>query len=298
MFLKIKNHANHVSVSVNLDKRLVAAGAFSSLAVYLYSRYFERQWVEVTRHKVEIKGLAPSWHGFRFAWMSDLHLGFEPSVEPVKLAFTLAVQEKPDLILLGGDYLDRGRWKPICDELFTILGKSGIPIYGVWGNHDYFGNRLDPHKNFKHLEAHGIHIKVNEVFCLEHNGVPGYFAGLDDSVKGVPEPHTIRAKLPPGTKPLVALCHNPNYVRRLPADFAEIILSGHTHGGQLNPLPLHRNLNWLQYSRGKHHSPFPTGWYEVNGSRLYTGRGVGTTHWGLRFGARPELAIFELCKVS
>ncbi|MEI7555534.1 metallophosphoesterase [Candidatus Chlorohelix sp.] len=294
MFIKTENNHSNVKVTLKLNKAVAIASAISGITALLYARMFERKWLEVTNHRVEIHNLPQAWQGFRFAWMSDLHLGYKPSYEPVRAAFDRVIAAKPDLILLGGDYMDRGKWKPVCDELFGKLAASGIPIVGIWGNHDYFGNRRDPDKNLAHFEQLGIRILINEDFCMERQGIPQYFIGLDDILKGVPEPIRAKKYLPEGAKPLVTLSHNPNYIRRMPENYSEIVLSGHTHGGQLNPLPLHRKLNWLRYSTGKHHSLYPTGWYNVNGNRLYTGRGVGVTHWPLRFGSRPELAIFEL----
>lgn len=300
MILKINNQKTHVAVTLKLDKRLMAAGLVSGVGAFFYATYIERKWLEVTKHTLEVQNLPQSWNGFRFAWLSDLHLGYKPSADPVSTAFDRVIAEKPDLILLGGDYMDRGKWKPICEELFSRLAKSGIPTVGVWGNHDYFGNRLDPEKNRKHFETLGIPILTNEVYCVERGGVSQYFVCLDDSVKGVADPLSIRKQIPPDVKPLVVLCHNPNFVRRLPENYAELVLSGHSHGGQINPAPppYHRELNWTRFSRTKHHMRYPQGWYKVNSNRLYTGRGVGVTKWPVRFGARPELAIFELKAIS
>ena len=69
----------------------------------------------------------------------------------------------------------------------------------------------------------------------------------------------------------------------------DLMLSGHTHGGQLAVESVHRGLNLghLVYR-------YTSGWYEKNGTRLYVNRGIGTTGFPIRFGARPEITIFEL----
>ncbi len=297
MFIKIANQESSIDLSLKFNKGLILAGAASGLSAFLYAMYVERHWLDVTRHTLEVIGLPEAWRGYKIAWLSDMHLGHSGSAKPVTNAVERAIAERPDLILLGGDYMDKGRWKPVCDEIFGRLGASGIPVVGVWGNHDYFGNRLDPHKNFKHMERHNIRILINETYCVERGGSRQYIIGLDDSIKGVPELRKPRAQIPPGEKPLVVLCHNPKYIRKLPNDFCELALSGHTHGGQINPAPppFHRTLNWIRFTpTAEHYSPYSHAWYEVNGNRLYIGKGVGVTRWAVRFGARPELPIFEL----
>ena len=102
--------------------------------------------------------------------------------------------------------------------------------------------------------------------------------------------------LPAGVKPLVLLSHNPEFIRELPSDFAGVMLSGHTHGGQVNfaPPPFHRRLNWIRFARTQHRSEFPLGWYVLNGNRMYVGRGLGMSGLQIRFNARPEVVILEM----
>ena len=278
---------------------LAVAGAGVAGSAWAYARHIEPHWLEVSHPSInvsEVPGLAPSWQGYKIAFLSDLHLSRKGPLSRVLLAAQEQVlQERPNLITLGGDYFSYGNWNPAMSELLRPLAASGIPIVAVMGNHDYFGRRNDYLRIQKALEQEGVRVLVNEAYCFEYKGQRAWLAGIDDYIKGEPDIGEIQRQLPKGEPALIMLSHNPAQLKKLPARFAHIILSGHTHGGQINFAlpPFHRHLNWIKLVRNKHHSPYPLGWYNYNGMRLYVGRGLGTSGWPLRFNARPELVMLE-----
>ena len=266
----------------------------------LWARFYEPHWLEVSRPQLpvaSVAGLSPLWRGYKIAFLSDLHL--ERDAPPHRVLWKTieaVLQEKPDLVTLGGDYFTRGRWNPAMADLLRPLAEARLPMVGVMGNHDYFGRRGDYLRIQEAFAHNGVTILSNEVYPLEYKGQRAWLAGLDDAVKGEPDAEAITQQLPPGERPLILLNHNPDYIKKLPANFAALTLSGHTHGGQINfaPPPFHRSLNWLRFAVTNHQSDFPLGWYTYNDNRLYVGRGLGMSGYSLRFNARPELVMVEL----
>ncbi len=262
-----------------------------------WARYWEPYWLDVSRPTLrvaDIEGLSPAWKGYKIAYLSDLHLGkTAPPHRTLWTAVEQIVQERPNLVTLGGDYFTKGKWNPVMADLMRPMVEAGLPVVGVMGNHDYFGRRNDYLRIQAAFEKNGVRILTNQVYPLDYAGERAWLAGIDDMQKGEPDVEAIQAQLPPGQRPLVLLSHNPEMIEKLPAHFAELTLSGHTHGGQINFAlpPFHRSLNWLKFAWTNHRSQYPLGWYEYNRNRLYVGRGLGMSGYNLRFNARPELVM-------
>lgn len=278
---------------------LAASGLSVAAPVWAYSRWLEPSWLEVSRHKIrvaDLEGISSEWRGFKAVFFSDWHVPRSGPAHPIlKKAFDKILEEKPDVVLMGGDYFDRGRWNPLVGELCRKVSEAGLPMIGVMGNHDYFGRRNDHMRIRRAFEESSVRILVNEAQQISYNGQRAWVVGLDDAIKGEPDLAEACQLLPRDEKPLFLLVHNPDYIRKLPANLAQIMLSGHTHGGQINPAPppFHRKLNWTRFALTTHRTRFPCGWYAEKGLRLYVGRGLGTSGWPLRFNARPELVVLE-----
>ncbi|HEX2912087.1 MAG TPA: metallophosphoesterase [Chloroflexia bacterium] len=287
--------------SLKTGLKLAAAGLGLAFPTWYYSHYIEPLWLDVTRPTIqvsELEGLNPAWKGFRVAFISDLHLGrrAKPHLILYKTIERI-VQEKPDLVALGGDMFNYGKWNPHMIELMQPLIEAGIPVVGIMGNHDYFGRRDDWKRILEGMQQAGVEMLVDNVCQVNYNGQTGWIAGIDDMVKGEPDIKALRERFPKGERPLLLLNHNPDFIRDFPPHFAHVILSGHNHGGQINPAlpPFQRRFNWVQYARfgSGHFSAFPMGWYSYKQNRLYVTRGVGMSGFKMRFNARPELTILE-----
>jgi uncharacterized protein len=278
---------------------VAALGASLGIPAFVYSRWVEPFWLNVSRPRVavrELAGVSDAWKGFKVAFLSDWHIYRETEPHPImRQAVAKIKAERPDLVTLGGDYFTRGKWNPVAGVIVRELADAGFPVIGVMGNHDYFGRRNDHLRIRQHFEGHGARILVNDATEICYNGQRAWLVGLDDAVKGEPDLAETVRKLPRDARPLLALSHNPDYADRLPPNFAHVMLSGHTHGGQINfaPYPFHRRLNWTRFAGTSHRTRYPLGWYGCNGTRLYVGRGLGNSKWQLRFNARPELVMLE-----
>ncbi|MEI6045647.1 MAG: metallophosphoesterase [Chloroflexota bacterium] len=271
---------------------------FGGLAL-AYAHYLEPYWLQENHYRVSLSGKAgakSAWQGYRVAFLSDLHIA--PQEEPLNTltrAFERTLALRPDLVVLGGDYFSRGQWNPALSRLISPLTHSGLLVVAIMGNHDYFGRRCDPERIIDNLHQLGVKVLRNQALQVYSRGEYRWIVGLDDHHRGEPNLTEATEKLAPGERPLLVVSHNPDYVSELPPNYTELVLSGHTHGGQVNPMlpPFHKRFNWIRYTYSSHRTRYPVGWYTIKGNRLYVSRGLGLSGLRLRFNSRPELTIFE-----
>ena len=259
-----------------------------------YAYHVEPTWLRVNRIDMPVRGLPESLSGLKIAQLSDFHHG--PHIPPGYLEEAIArtAAEKPDLIALTGDFIDRGPdHVRAAAKLFRHL-KAPLGVFGVLGNHDFSvhtarGARRHPelHRTVADsLGAEGVEMLRNRSVRVGKGGGELLVAGVDDLWSGESD---LDAAFDSASRetPRVLLAHNPQSVDQLGAHRADLILSGHTHGGQINwpgvgPLFL-----------GKSARRWAAGLYQLEDTRLYVNTGVGFG-WRLRFGVRPELALFTL----
>ena len=129
---------------------------------------------------------------------------------------------------------------------------------------------------------------INQTHVWERNGARLHLAGYDDFWAGAPDFDGVAAQIP-AREAAIALGHEPDFAIEVAAlDKFGLMLSGHSHGGQI-ALPGGIPIHVPTYAH-----KFPRGWYDVNGMRLYTNRGLGTVGVPLRFCSRPEISVFTL----
>jgi uncharacterized protein len=267
--------------------------AFGGLgAAFLgYAGVIERRWLDVTHHTVVIGGLPPEWEGVRVVHLTDFHLGSRGA--PYGLlhrAITAAVDLKPDLIALTGDYFHRGR--PGSLDFLAPLAKAA-PTLAVLGNHDYLQRTIGAELIVRDLERQGVTVLRNDLTAFVHNGVAGIVVGFDDDVRGPGADVGGIMRRMRGQGPSLVLVHEPDVVDRFPDRWASLTLSGHTHGAQIRLSPI-RAVDWTNFPITEMQSHYPRGWFRVRGNRLYVNRGLGVSRWPIRFAARPEIASFTL----
>jgi len=263
----------------------------------LYSGEFERHWLEVVHRDITIAGLPAAFEGVRLAQISDIHL--DEFTEPFLLreAIDEINQAHPDYVLLTGDYvtaevLPRHLTAEAARQCGRMLNRLECPRrYAVFGNHDIWAGEEEVGEA---LQTNGITVLRNESVALDRDGGRMWLAGLDDPVCGQPDPEqaipsSIR-NIP--QEPVILMCHGPDYVDTLrshpAAQPVALILSGHTHGGQIR-LPL---LGALRLPPGGR--KYVEGLFRVGTIQLYVNRGIGSVGVPFRFDCRPEITLFTL----
>lgn len=290
-------------------RRFLAAVGVAGTGVAADAFWVEPNRLTVTRHAVAPPAGGPTpGPTVRLVQLADLHL---QRVGRHERRIAGAVRTlAPSLILLTGDAIDRADRLGTLDAFLGLLD-AGTPKYAVLGNWEYFSGvgRLALERVYG---RHGCRLLVNESVVHRHAGADLLITGLDDLLAGQP---SLGASLR-GHAPLahhVVLAHCPlqrDYLRgRLPArpwmasppppepDGAalvahapRLVLSGHTHGGQVNLLGY---CPWRPWGSG----PYVSGWYASRdpgrAPDLYVSRGLGTADLPARFGASPELPCFD-----
>jgi len=264
--------------------------------------------LEITRHDIRLPGLPADCQGLTVAQLSDFHIGPLYGPEAVAWLVSRCNTERPDLVLLTGDFLqkaDEAEARAAIAELGRL--RSPLGLYGSLGNHDHWEDTV----LIRELVAEaGITLLTNAVHELR----PGlWLAGLDDLMGGEPDMDGVLGALPDGAA-VILMSHSPGILQRM-GDEAWLVLSGHTHGIQfvlpgLTPnqfvaLPGVKPLlyAWEWFESHAHQAPresistyrYPAGWYHRGESCMYVSRGVGFFQtMPLRFNCPAELPLFTL----
>jgi hypothetical protein len=259
-----------------------------------YAYHVEPTWLAINRMELRVPQLPVAFAGLRIAHLSDFHCGPQIPHGYLEDALARAVAEQPDVIALTGDYVDRGpKYVSHAAKLFRGL-QAPLGVYGVLGNHDFAVHTARGRSRYPTLHREiadalaqeGVRMLRNEGVTLTRDGCDVVIAGVDDFWSG--ETCTVSALgwAHPDT-PRVLLAHNPRTVEALGDSRADLVLSGHTHGGQIN-LPVFGRLLLRKHARR-----WAAGLYPLERGHLYVNTGVGFG-WRFRFGVRPEIAVFTL----
>ena len=231
----------------------------------------------------------------KIAFGSDFHLG--PTTHPATLdnAFRLLREAKPDVLLLGGDYVFLGATQERVNELNDrVNGVQAELKIAVLGNHDFWAR---PARLEVALSAAGTITLVNEALRLPppHDDVG--IAGLDDPFTSLDEgdfvsrQHAVDQALEKiaGAKVRIAVCHSPDGLMWVRKRGVHLLLCGHTHGGHV-ALPGYRAV-WVPSPVGK---LYPYGRHQIDETTLFVSRGVGGSLVPFRTWAPPDVAVFTV----
>jgi len=278
-------------------RTLLKAGVAGAAALALYASEVERHWIEVIHTEIRLRGLPDAFHGLRVAQLSDIHM--DEFTEPffVREAVERINGLRPDLVLLTGDFVSDlplgipfalgAAWQ--CANL--LAGLECKRRYAVLGNHDV---AVGPLPVIEALTANGITMLHNVHTAFEKDGARLWLAGVDDPVQGKPHPELAIPESIRGiaSEPVILMCHAPDYADTLAGDAAGravgLVLSGHTHGGQVR-LPLIGAMQLPLLGRKYIHGHFRFG-----NMQLYVNRGLGTVGVPFRFDCPPEITLHTL----
>ncbi len=267
-----------------ISRRQFLAGAAATVAAaYAPPALAQPEDVTPEPREIAMPGLDPAHDGLRVAQLSDLHVGTLTPVERVRAAIAVANRFRPDLVVLTGDYLtkDRGGVSLMLEQ----LGGLEAPTVATLGNHDRW---VDPQGAAAALGKLGYGVLVNENTTLTLRGAPFTVVGVDDLWTRTADP--VRAmKGVPRKGSVLHLAHVPKTAEHLAIwGRPMLVLSGHTHGGQVNVPLLMSAFRFIA------HEPYNQGLYQVEKVQLYVNRGVGNVGLALRVNAPPEVSLLTL----
>lgn len=252
------------------------------LAIF-YGSFIEVKTLVVAEETVEI-GEAPNQE-LRAAVVADFHVGPYKKTRWVQMVVDEVMQLEPDIIFMPGDFIfSKGEQADYLEPLADLSAPHGV--FAVTGNHDY----LDEASQFviDTLMRHGITVLENERVYLEIGGEEILLAGVSDlwyegnthrTLSGVEDEQTV-----------ILLSHNPDAILYSNADRADLIISGHTHGGQIR-LPWIGALAQVPTDLG---NDFDKGLFTYKDQQLFITAGVGETGPRARLFNPPEISLLTI----
>ncbi len=241
---------------------------------------------DVTQTEIDISSLRPNWDGAKIAIITDLHIGRRVPVEHLQRIAEITNDASPDIVALTGDYISDIR---SADQRFiNALAAMNAPEgkFAVLGNHDYYLHKTS--RLTDALEAAGVIVLSNAGQMLLRDGQGLYIAGVDDPWGSGPDLSAAVAGAPTHI-PRILLCHNPDFAEKMPTStWVDLILAGHTHGGQINLPILTRLALPTRYKR------YVAGLVAGPNCPVYVSRGLGVVGMPIRYNCPPEIAIITL----
>ena len=263
-------------------KGVVATTVGAITGASAYGVVYERHRIGTTEAMLPVSGLAPALDGLRIGFVTDIHHSAMVPTDDVRAAVDLVSAARPDLIVLGGDYVtwgDRAYVGPVAELLAPLTAPNGV--FAILGNHD------DDRDMPSALAAKHIEVLKDARTRIEIRGEGLELAGIRFWTRKSSE---IARVIGQPRDTVLLLAHDP---RRL-GEAAELdvpaVLSGHTHGGQV-VLP---GVGALARRR----FPVLSGVASRDNTWMFVSRGVGTVYVPIRINCPPEVAIVTLKRKS
>jgi uncharacterized protein len=258
---------------------LMAGGVGTAIGGAAYGLAYSRHQIQVLRATVPVSGLPASLDGLRVGLITDLHHSEMVPAEDVTRAASLMMQERPELIVLGGDYVtwgDRSYVVPCSEALGGLRAPFGV--FGVVGNHD------DDRDMPAALTSHGYEILRDARTTVFVRGEKIELIGVRYWTREI-------SRLMRGAKgTVILLAHDPRRLREATAANIPLVLSGHTHGGQV-VLP---GLGAIAAKK----FPVVAGAARRENTSIFVSRGVGTVYVPYRFNCPPDVSVITLKSVG
>jgi len=242
--------------------------------------------LRVVRLSVPLPRLPKAFDGLRVAFLTDIHLGPFITEDYVRSVVRTTMAIAPDLILLGGDYSHReNKYIAPCFDILKSL-HAPLGVFGVLGNHDYYRNAVDETR--AGMKAARVDELTNRGVWLEREGSRFRLAGVDDLWCGQPDLTNALGNCT-STDACLLVSHNPDYVETLTDSRVGLVLSGHTHGGQVNV-----TMVGAPWTPSRHGSKYAHGLVDAPVTKVYVSAGVGMSGVPVRANRKPEISLITL----
>ncbi len=276
-------------------RKFIWGTIFGICAGYCDARFLESGWLEVTHKNVALSKDGRAEH-ISILHLSDFHLGSEVPLRLIESAIELGLAKNPDLILLTGDYVTKelSQMSAYQAALKRLSGKA--PTFACMGNHDggawasrNFNGPKNPDELMKLLQQCDIQVLHDTSTRIEIRKRAIRLVGISDIWAGTPN---IAAAFTNSdswnNESIVLLSHNPDSKELLVNCPWQLMLSGHTHGGQLR-VPM---FGATPFAPVRDHR-YVSGLNRFGEKFIHTTRGVGNL-FGMRFNCRPEVSLLSL----
>jgi predicted MPP superfamily phosphohydrolase len=264
---------------------LAATPLVAVSGVSAYARLVEPYNYWVSETDVFIRNLPERFENFRITQLTDIHHSRILGLDEVRGVVALAQQTKPDMFVLTGDYTTSYRRfiEPCAEALAPLNAPEGV--WAVLGNHDHY---TDPELTTRALQSRKIAVLNNAHTTLQRGPDALQLSGIDDWTWNAVDWTRAFDGLK-STTPTILLSHQPTVLDFKQTQTVSLILSGHTHGGQIRlpflGAPARYATADLKYDRGL---------FRRGETQLYVSSGTGVIGLPVRLGVRPEIAVLRL----
>lgn len=303
--LIIKNKLNKIKNALITRKKIIRIYAVLfavAITIFFMHMFFNAYKIKIRQITITSKDIPLSFNNKKIAFLSDTHIGFYVSEKQMKKIAALATKEKPDIILLGGDYIYSSprtlrfynfKNTQKIKNSFSFL-KAPLGVYAVMGNHDNKESKQDISN-----ALNSINIKMVDNQNVFITNKEGYIV-----ISGFGDEHTDKINIETALENtqtndfVIVIAHNPKSVRRLikydKVKNVDLFLSGHTHGGQIrfSPLGIIEKIN----KNKEIPSSLSYGIMNYKNSQMYVTSGTGVVLMPLRFFANAEIVIITLVR--
>jgi predicted MPP superfamily phosphohydrolase len=270
------------SAAIGSERSLFFASAVSKKAREAIA---EANTIEIEEVQIKLRRLPKGLDKFRIVHLSDIHHSPLTNLEHIKKTVEISNALKPDMFILTGDYVSHE--SEYIEPVAKVLGelRSEFGTFACLGNHDHW---TDAYLITKSFRQNGIMMLINEGFHFTARNESFWLCGVDDYMMGKTD---VRAALKGSfsNEMKLLLAHNPAVLGRAAYSNIDLVLSGHTHGGQVKLRePRERILfpnRKRRLSSGLHHR---------KDTQIYITRGIGTVVLPVRYQCPPEISLLEL----
>ncbi|MCP5005965.1 MAG: metallophosphoesterase [Planctomycetes bacterium] len=275
-------------MSVNLNRRsfikYALLGGIGTLATS-YSVFIERYNFQINTYQIPVPRLPGAFEGFKIVQLTDIHFGFLMPLSIVEqLIHKVNILDK-DIVVCTGDYVNACGKDSLVDTVWPYLMKLRAKhgVYSVLGNHDHWGG-LD--RSLYWLEESGQNVRHKSI-PIDKMGERIWIGGAGDYLEDDVSIDKAFENVP-SNECKILLAHNPDSADSHFSTKVDLMISGHTHGGQVN-IPF-VGAPYLAVQNRKYSS----GFIRSSKTNIYISRGLGWTVLPIRFNCPPEISILNL----
>lgn len=255
--------------------------------VCVFYGLIEPYWIEYKETVFSSEKIPESFNHIKIVFVSDIHHSPVYPKRRLKALVKKINSLQPDLILLGGDYINEQKYVQSCFEEFIDL-QAPLGVYAVLGNHDY---RVGAKLVMDAMEKSGITCLNNKSVWLSKDQDTIKLGGVEDYWNGKPDIQPtiwdVQSK-----DFVILLSHNPDFTEEIQSKKVDLVICGHNHGGQGTIFGF-----WAPFITSKYGQKYRTGLVETAYTKVLVSNGVGNVgNLPIRFFARPQINIIHLIK--